>query len=191
MKVKKLNVSIIKDMVDAAIIHLCINGISRIVIYKTVFLYLYSITKTNNYSFKTILDITGFKPDLYGPISDFVDNEIGSLWKIEDLGPSENIYIYKTNKNKLMDYPVNNNEMNIINDILQLTELTNQEFAFYVYFNPFIPKYIKRYYMIHPEIKYELIKNKEIYIKNFQKKGIMDNDSADLIRYNFYPGGNI
>lgn len=128
MKVKKLNVSTIRNMVDNSIIHLCINGSSRTVIHKTVFLYLYSITKTNNYSFKEILSITGLRLDLYGPFSDFVDSEIGILWSRGDLELYEDVYIFKTNENKLSNYSGTDKEMNIISDIFQLTKLTNREF---------------------------------------------------------------
>lgn len=186
MKVKKLNSSKVAEMVNNEIIHLCIDGTSRTVIHKTVFLCLYSISKTNNYSFKDILSITGFKPDLYGPLSDFVDGEIGILWSEGDLELSEDRYIYKTNENKLSNYLIADNEMNIINDILELTKLTNTEFLFYVYYHPSIPKYIKKYFKINPGIKYDLINNKEKYIKTLQNKDIMDDDGAELVRYYSY-----
>jgi len=186
MKVKKLDISAIRDIVDNAIIRLCINGSSRTVIHKTVFLYLYSITKTNNYSFKEILTLTGFRPDLYAPFSDFVDGEIGILWSGGDIELSEDMFIFKTNENKLSNYSGIDNEMNIISDILELTKLTNREFLFYVYYHPSIPKYIKKYFKINAEIKCDLIKNKEEYIKALQNKGIMDDDSAELVRYDSY-----
>lgn len=184
MEAKKLTISTVGDMVDTAIIHLSIHGLNRTVLQKAVFLYLLSISAANSYSFEKIADIAQFEPYKYGPFSDFIDGEVEILSGDGDLENSGNNDIIKTDKNKLSKYPVNDKEMNIINEILELTDkLNTKEFVFYVYFHPSIPKNIKKYFTQNSEIKSELIKNKEKYIKELKRKGIIDDEAADLIRY--------
>jgi hypothetical protein len=184
METKKLNISTVGDMVDTAIMHLSINGLNKTALQKAVFLYLLSISAANNYSFPKIAAIAQFEPYRYGPFSDFIDGEVEILSGDGDLETSDNKNMIKTNKNKLSKYPVNDKEMNIINEILELTDkLSTKEFVFYVYFHPSIPKNIKKYFTENSEIKSDLITNKEKYIKELKRKGVIDDEAADLIRY--------
>jgi len=156
MEAKKLNIITVADMVDTAIMHLSIKGITRTVLQKAVFLYLLSMSAAYNYSFKEIASIAQFEPYRYGPFSDFVDGEVETLSRDGYIEISENGNI-KANKSKLSEYPLNHKEMDIINNLMELTEkLTPKEFVFYVYFHPSIPKNIKKYFTEKSEIKNDL-----------------------------------
>lgn len=186
MENEKLDIYTVGDMMDSAIIHLAENGLGKMELQKALFLYLLSLSIKKNYDFNKIVQISGFEPYKYGPFSDFVDGELEELSGTNDLEVSGtgNNTIIKSKPDKISEYKIDSAEVEIINNIKNLTEkLTLDELVFYVYFHPSIDKKVKEYFTSYSEIKDKLIRNKEKYVKALKKKDIIDDEAADLILY--------
>ncbi len=187
-KDNKLNIFTVGDMVDKAIIHIAQDReIGKLSLQKGVFLYLLSISAKRNYDFKKIAQIAGFEPYKLGPFSEFLEAEIEQLKGYHEVqvfgNKGENVKI-KATKGVAAKDKLEKDEEEIMNNVkFLINNLTPEELAFYVYFNPAIDENVREYFTSNSEIKERLKNERQKYVKSLKNKNVIDDDAADLILY--------
>ncbi len=147
------------DNIEKAIIYLTDNNkIGKMVVQKSIFLYLIDFSRINRIRLNDLLSMLNFAPYKFGPYSDTVDGMVDELEGYKKLIRNNNKIV---SYNKINDYKYNEDEISILGEIKKLTKkLTVNELLDYVYFNSVLPEGTREYYTSNSEIKNKLEKEK-------------------------------
>lgn len=186
-KKKILDIYTLGDLIDRAIIYLTANNeITTLGLQKGIFLYLYSYAVTNGYDFNKVLESAAFEPYRFGPFSDEVLGQAETLagyGTITGNGTGEKRTFTGTAQN-VEKISFGKSEVRLLENIKNLVKtLESLELTFYIYFNPLIDEGLREHFTSKSEIKESLIRHKETFIRSLLRKGIIDENTADLITY--------
>ena len=177
------------EKVDRAIIFLAENEpIDKWKVQKGIFYFLWLDSIRNRYDFITTVKKIQFSPDKQGPYSEVIAGEEDMLIQdgfLEDLDPeNKNLPIRATSKGISEFYkhlkPDEKVHLSQIREIFD--KLNSDEVIFFIYFNPYIPKEIKEYFVSKSEMKKSLILQKEKYLQKLLKSDIIDQATAEKMR---------
>lgn len=191
MENQKLNIFLVDDLIEKAIIYFTRNKeVPILSLQKGIFLFLYSYAVENGYDYTQLLKIAGFEPYKFGPFSEDINGQCDTLTGYrklsvkEDKSRNKDSKKFKGNEKSLMNYKYNDNEIKILNNIDNLVKnLSPLELTFYVYFHPLINSKLREYYTSQSEIKSRLKKEEQKYLKELKNKGIIDQETEDMIIY--------
>ncbi len=187
----KLNLFTVGDLIDTVIVNLSVDiPVDKTALQKGVFLYLLSYSRRHNLKFKDMASLIGFEPYKFGPFSDFIEGELETMKLDSDVKIIEDKTktLIHANRKALDEYKMNNEDRELLENVKDLIgKLTTNELVFFVYFNPDIYKKldgdVREYFISNSEIKNNMIQKKEYYIKKLLEKQVIDDATADVIRY--------
>lgn len=176
-----LSLNEIYEKIDKAIIYLSQEKpVDKWKIQKGVFYYLWLDSISNHYDFMEIANKIQIHPDKQGPYSEAIAGEVEMLVRdgfLEVLNPDSREFPVKALPKGISEFrkDINANEEFYLLKIRNiLNKLDSYEVVFFIYYNPYIPDSIKKYFISKSEIKERFYLNKDKYIKRLLDSGIID-----------------
>lgn len=186
----EISTSSIYYLLDSAIILLSKDmAIDRFKVQKGIFYFFWKYSQYKNIEFESVAKKLGMVPYKYGPYSESVDGEVDALISKGYLNSKVDnsvTYISATPKG-IKEFGNLDNEIKelIGSDISRLiNKLNSKTLVFFIYYNPYMPADVKRYFTSESEIKEHFNRDKKRYVKELIEAGIIDERVAELILKN-------
>src|SRR5271157_1871733 len=176
------------ELIDKVVIYLSQDSwMDKWKIQKGLFYYLWLYSIQQKIDFNEIIRKIEIHPDKQGPYSIAIDGEVESLIKdgyLEVKNPDSKDILIKASRLGRDNYldDISEEEEAYLSSIKDLVEkLESDQVIFFIYFNPYIPNEIKDYFISKSEIKDNLLRNKDRYIKKLLDTNIIDEITASKI----------
>ncbi|PSN87075.1 hypothetical protein B9Q03_11195 [Candidatus Marsarchaeota G2 archaeon OSP_D] len=157
------------DIVEAAVHELLESGISdKLQVQKAVFLFLWLYAKKKGFDFQQIISMMGYEPYKMGPFSEQVDEIYEQVSAAVKYGK--------------FNFNIQRKDKQILDEVKEVVaKLSPTELAFYIYFNPYIPKNIRKYFVSKSILLESFLKSAERYVQAIEKKGLIDSSQKEVI----------
>lgn len=180
-----IDINELYDTIDAVITHLCQEQeIDELRLQKSVFLFLWQYALKHKQDPMGLLSQFQFLPYKEGPFSDYVHGQLEVLAREGDLTITKAAGGNKlrSSKHTLHKYHLNEAESRLANEIRHLVSKTGpKELAFYIYYNPTIPKSLREFFTSRSELKEEFKKNKLQYLSSLLRNELIDEDAYAIM----------
>jgi hypothetical protein len=178
----------IYDLVDRAIVYFASdNWADKWKIQKGVFYFLWLYSAYKKLDFNDLIKKLEFEPEKQGPYGRSIEGEVEGLIKdgyLDVKNPEDKNMIVKAVPSKKKDLlkNVKKDEIVFLAQVKELVDkLQSDELVFFVYFNPYIPKQLRDYFISNSQIKRSLIKKKKYYVERLLALKIIDSEAAQKI----------
>jgi uncharacterized protein YwgA len=183
----EISTSSIYSLLDSAIILLSRDmAMDRFKVQKGIFYFFWKYSQYKNIDFELIAKKLDMVPYKYGPYSESVDGEVDALISRGYLSSrTDNSIIYITATSKgISEFGSLDGDVKALidGDISRLVNsLDSKTLVFFIYYNPYIPLDVKKYFTSESEIKEHFARNKEKYIKELVQAGVIENSVAEMM----------
>lgn len=182
---KSINLSKLYDTLDAVIVNFCRDEeISELKLQKGIFLFIWQYAERNAEDPMELLKQFQFAPYKEGPFSDYIHGQLEVLGHEGDLQivKGSNGIKLKSSKKSESKYDLKDAEKRLFDEIRQVVSKTGpKELAFFIYYNPTIPKQLKAFFAFKSEMKDEFRKNKKLYLGSLLRHDLIDEDAYALM----------
>jgi len=183
----KIGLSAVYSLVDSAILYFSKDKwLDKWQTQKSVFYFLWLYSSYKKLDFLELAKKLEIEPEKQGPYSLSIEGEVETLIRDGFLKvlnqSSKNLKIKASSKGINEIKNLKKEEKIIMNEVDNLiNKLRSDELVFFIYFNPYIPKKIKDYFLSKSEIKNYLLSNKRRYINKLLNLEIIDVETAEKI----------
>jgi uncharacterized protein YwgA len=176
------------DVVDQAIIFIARDQwVDKWKVQKGVFYYLWLYSVYKKINFNEIANKLEIEPEKQGPYSRSIEGEVEGLIKdgfLDVRNAEEKSMEIRASKSGAREFlnNIKSNESAILQQVKDLVDkLQSNELVFFVYFNPYIPEDVRKYFTSKSEMIDSLKNRKNEYVKRLLSLGVIDQNAANKI----------
>ncbi|MFZ3170154.1 MAG: hypothetical protein WA130_21290 [Candidatus Methanoperedens sp.] len=176
----------IYEKIDKAITYLSQDKpIDKWKIQKSVFYFLWLDSLNNHYDFMEVANKIQIHPDKQGPYSEAIAGEVEMLVRdgfLKAIDPYSKEFPVKALPKGISEFKkgIDAKEEFCLLKIKNIVNmLDSYEVVFFIYYNPYIPENIKKYFISQSEIKEGFLLKKDKYIKKLLECGLIDDLTAN------------